>query len=105
MIILETKGISVKNENVVHHFQNSISMVVADNLAAHALGSYFYNFSTVSKFCRFCNFIRNQMLKDFNSNESLLRTKVAYDSNIAQLGGTLPLLQLMLSKSVLPCMS
>ena len=44
LIILETKGISVKYEDIVHHFQGSISMVVADNLAAHALGGYFCNF-------------------------------------------------------------
>ena len=62
-------------------------MVVAGNHAAHALGDYFCKFSTVSKFCRFCNFTKNQMLENFNSNEWVLRTKEAYDSNIAQLEG------------------
>ena len=87
LIILEIKDISVKYENIVHHFQGSISMVVAGNLAAHALGGHFHNFTTVSKFCRFCNFTRSQMLENFNSNEWVLSTKEAYDSNIAQLEG------------------
>ena len=87
LIILETKGISVKYGNIVLHFQGSISMVVADNLAAHALAGYFCNFSTVSKSCRFCNFTRSQILEHFNSNEWVLGAKEAYDSNIAQLEG------------------
>ena len=62
-------------------------MVVADNHAAHALGDYFWKFITVSKFCRFFNFTRNQMLENFNSNEWVLQTKEAYDSNKAQLEG------------------
>ena len=32
-----------------------LTMVVADNLAAHALGVFFCNFTTVQRFYRFCN--------------------------------------------------
>ena len=63
LIILETKRILVKYENIARHFQGSVSMVVTDNLVAHALGGYFWNFSTVSKSCRFCSFTRSQMLE------------------------------------------
>ena len=36
-------------------------MVIADNLAAHSLGGFFCNFSTVQKFCHFCNIRRDQL--------------------------------------------
>lgn len=38
-------------------------MVVADNLASHALGGFFCNFSTVKKMCPFCN-VSKQGLKE-----------------------------------------
>ena len=40
-------------------------MVVADSLAAHALGDFFCNFSTVQKFCRFFNIIKAQQNEKF----------------------------------------
>ena len=42
----ETNEISVNFDGLLHHFKGTLSMVVADNLAAHALG-FFCNFSTV----------------------------------------------------------
>ena len=36
-------------------------MVVADNLAVHALGGFFCNFGTVKRFCRFCNCTKDQL--------------------------------------------
>ena len=33
----------------------TLNTLVADNLAAHTIGGYFCNFSTVHRFCRFCN--------------------------------------------------
>ena len=38
-------------------------MVVADNLALHALGGFFCNFNTVKKFCHFRN-VSEQRLKE-----------------------------------------
>ena len=38
-----------------------VSMIVADNLAAHALGGFFCNFGTVKRFCRFCNCTKDQL--------------------------------------------
>ena len=52
---LETEEIYIKFDNFVHQFYGTLTMVVADNLAAHALGVFFCNFSTVQRFCRFCN--------------------------------------------------
>ena len=50
---LETEGIYIKFDNFVHQFYGTLTIVVADNLAAHALGGFFCNFSTVQRFCRF----------------------------------------------------
>ena len=41
LCILEAKGIKVNFENIAHLFKGGVSMVVADNLAAHALGVFF----------------------------------------------------------------
>ena len=56
----EINGISVSFDGLLHHFKGTLSMIVADNLAAHALGGFFCNFSTVQKFCRFCNITKAQ---------------------------------------------
>ena len=50
LLKLETLGIKVSFQGVDHTFFGSLSMVVADNLAAHALGGFFCNFSTVQRF-------------------------------------------------------
>ena len=52
---LENEGISVNFQSVLHRFKGTVTMVIADNLAAHALGCFFCNFSTVQRFWRFCN--------------------------------------------------
>ena len=61
LIVLETQGLDVLFEGRTLHFQGSLSMVVCDNLAAHALGGYFCNFSSVKRFCRFCNCTKDQI--------------------------------------------
>ena len=58
---LETYGISVSFNGAEHHFKSTWSMVIADNLAAHALGGFFCNFSMIQRFCRFCNIRRDQL--------------------------------------------
>ena len=53
-------------------------MTIDDNLAAHALGCFYENFSTVQSFCRFCNIT----LTDFKAKrfwDFSLRTKSSYD--------------------------
>ena len=59
-------------------------MVISDNLAAHALGGYFCNFSTVQRFCRFCNCKKDQLQEPSHISHYTLRTKEGYD-NIVQL--------------------
>ena len=72
---LENEGISVNFQGVLHRFKGTVTMIIADNLAAHALGGFFCNFSTVQRFCRFCNSRKSQIT-------FALRTKNAYENNL-----------------------
>ena len=67
----------------VHHFKGTLSMVIADNLAADALGGFFCNFSTVQRFCRFRNIRRDQLNPRNLISKFTLRTENAYNNNIA----------------------
>ena len=58
---------------------------MADNLAEHAIGGYFWNFSTVHRFCRFCNFRKNQLEQCLPIKTFTLRTKIGYENNIVAL--------------------
>ena len=57
-------------------------MIIADNLVAHALGGFFCNFSTVERFCRFCNCRKSQLYENLPVSTFVLRTKNAYDNNL-----------------------
>ena len=57
-------------------------MVAADNLAAHALGGFFCNFSTVQHFCRFCNCSQENLKANLPSSSFSPRTSEGYDSNV-----------------------
>ena len=65
-----------------HKFFGTISMLVADNLAAHAIGGFYQNFSTVQRFCRFCNRVKAS-ISDI-SIEDEVRTKAAYDVQLIE---------------------
>ena len=47
---METTGTEKTFEGRTHIFRGTITMVVAGNLASHALGGFFCDFSTVKKF-------------------------------------------------------
>ena len=82
LLKLETEGIKISFEGVDHKFCGSLSMVIADNLAAHVLGGFFCNFSTVQRFCRFCNCRKNQINKNLPIENFILRTKEGYENNL-----------------------
>ena len=82
LLKLETEGIKISFEGVDHKFCGSLSMVIADNLAAHALGRFFCNFSTVQRFCRFCNCRKNQINENLPIENFILRTKEGYENNL-----------------------
>ena len=69
---LENEGIYIKFDNFVHQFYGNLTMVVADNLAAHALGCFFCNFSTVQE----------NLKANLPSSSFSLRTSEGYDKNV-----------------------
>ena len=79
---LETEGLIIKFENQSFTFKGSLSMIIADNLAAHALGGFFCNFSTVQRFCRHCNFTKDQLQHPENLFDFGVRTTVGYNKNL-----------------------
>ena len=60
-------------------------MVVADNLAAHVLGKFYCNFSTVARFCRFCNCTRDQLHGNVEFSNFIERTQVGYNNNMTDI--------------------
>ena len=57
-------------------------MVVADNLATHALGVFFCNFSTMQRFCRFCNCSQENLKANLPYSSFALRKREGYDNNV-----------------------
>ena len=79
---LEINEISVNFDGLLHHFKGTLSMFVADNWAAHALGGFFCNFSTAQRFCRFWSITKVQQNEKIAISHFTLRIKNAYDNNI-----------------------
>ena len=80
--LLESVGVNILFDGSTHHFFATISMVIADNLGAHALGGYYQNFSTVQRFCRFCNRVKDN-INDHNCMD-VITTKIAYDARLLE---------------------
>ena len=79
---LETKGVDVTFEGLNHIFYGTVSMIIADNLAAHALAGFYCNFSTVNRFCRFCNITKAELQEGKKISSFTLRTNTSYDKNV-----------------------
>ena len=79
---LETKGVDVTFEGLNHIFYGTVSMIIADNLAAHALAGFYCNFSTVNRFCRFCNITKAELQEGKKISSFTLRTNTGYDNNV-----------------------
>ena len=78
ILTLETTGIEIKLASQEHTFLGTVSI---DNLAAHALAGFYCNFSTVARFCRFCNCTRDQLHGMLNLVTFFERTQVGYNNN------------------------
>ena len=79
---LGNEGISVSFQGVLHKFKGTVTMIVADNLAAHDLNGFFFSFSTVQRFCRFYNCRKSQLDENLPVSFIVLRTKNVYDNNL-----------------------
>ncbi|RXG67378.1 hypothetical protein Avbf_17757 [Armadillidium vulgare] len=74
---LETEGIKVIKNNVIHCFKGTVSFISADNLAAHALGR-FDSFNS-HRACRKCLITKVERNIVLHEDDCTLRTRVAYD--------------------------
>ena len=79
---METKWVDVTFEGLNHIFYGTVSMIIADNLAAHALAGFYCNFSTVNRFCRFCNITKAELQEGKKITSFTLRTNTSYDNNV-----------------------
>ena len=82
---IRTLGIKAPFQGVDHRLFGSLSTFVADNSAVHALGGVFCRFSTVKRFCRFCNCRKNELHEHLPINNFVLRTKKGYEGNMQSL--------------------
>ena len=83
--VLESTGLYVKFEGKCQIFRGTVTMLVADNLAAHALGGFYCNFSKVQRFCPFCSATKQGLIENSNRKDWVLRTREGYDLNIRHL--------------------
>ena len=78
---LETEGISLTINNMTYHYFATISVVVADNLAAHQIGGYNESFSGL-RICRFCNATKEGIKSEFKESKFELRTIQTYNETV-----------------------
>ena len=78
--ILETNGIQINFDGNQHHFFGTLTYISADNLAAHALGKFHENFSTVLRFCRFCRATRYEVQGAINTKNFTLWDKETFNA-------------------------
>ena len=83
--ILETEGIYITNRGRIIQLFGSISFISSDNLAAHALGGYFENFSSGKRRCRTCMISNEEIKTIFNPKYFNLRSKNGYVNQVNQI--------------------
>ena len=79
-------GIEFSIDGLPSVVYGTVTMVIADNLAAHAIAGHFCNFSTVQRFCRFCQTLKSNINTDLNPDEFLLRTVEGHQKKISEIG-------------------
>ncbi|XP_071820322.1 uncharacterized protein [Apostichopus japonicus] len=89
---LERDGIIVEKDGAEHNIKGTLSMIVADNLAAHTVGGFQESFNTFRP-CRFCLVTRGEIKEHMNANSVTKRTSASYDQqarmaeNIPEIAG------------------
>ena len=79
MQILEDQGVDIVFEGRQFNFRGTLTVLCADNLAAHAVGRFYENFSTVLRLCRVCNATKHNISQHMSEDMFTLRTCQAYD--------------------------
>ena len=78
--VLENGGLSFNNHGNEIKLLGTISMIVADNLASHALGGFNQSFSpNVIKVCRYCNALQSDICVHFHDTHFEQRTATSYE--------------------------
>ena len=83
--ILEETGIEVCLNGPTYLFLGTGSMLIADNLAALAIGGHHCNFSLVKRFCRFCQLLKANINETIHIDEFEMRTIPGYQANVADI--------------------
>ena len=82
LITLSNEGVTVNRLDGTFNFKGALCVVVADNLAAHAIGGFFESFSSTHP-CRFCVIRKDKMQDDFVCCSSILRTAETYSNQLS----------------------
>ena len=69
------------NNHGTFHFVGTVSMVIADNLAAHEIAGFMESFSSF-RCCRFCSATKESMQTCFEEKSLELRSKATYSARI-----------------------
>ena len=78
---LECEGITILNNEIQHHFFGTISVLIADNLAAHEMGGFIESFNSL-RICRFCMVTKTQMKTCFDERQLVLRTTETFKAQL-----------------------
>ena len=82
---LQDVEVEVTFEGLNHIFYGTVSMVIPHNLAAHALAGFYCNFTTVNRFCPFCNITKAELQEGKKITLFTLRTNTSYDNNVKEI--------------------
>jgi len=83
LVALAETGVTVIRPDGEFTFRGSLLIIVADNLAAHALGGFLESFSAVHP-CRFCMISKDKMRSTLRSYGNTMRTPEAYTTQVTR---------------------
>jgi len=81
LVVLAETGVTVSRPEGEFTFRGSLLIVVADNLAAHALGGFLESFSAVHP-CRFCMISKDKMRSTLRCDSNTMCTPEAYTTQV-----------------------
>ena len=79
--LLESVGIDFEKDGTKYNFKGTLSMVVADNLAAHGIGGFQESFNT-DRFCRFCMVTKDDAKNHFRDYNLVPRNRESFNQQV-----------------------